>query len=486
MSFGLTFNSPSGGQLVSRMVVNRAASEEDLRKKRMQKAWKRYNSDYPEPLLKNDLDPKAEDNAIISLARRTVDTSAFYLFGTDVGFQAVGDGAQFEVQRDGKNKTKSEADTWLDECWEAQDDGKVPFLLEFATGAGIFGDGFLRVHLPNKQAGEDYPSIAALDAENVTAIYDPANYKRVTQYKIEWHGIDGDNKPVAYRHLITREKNGWYIEEQESRGDARAFSTVYEKRWPYKWCPIFHCKNRPMPFCFYGTSDLEDDVLDLNDNINFTVSNNNRILRAHGHPFQWASGMGGNEIQHIKRDIGSILAIPNPEGELHNLEMVSELTSAFNQLKALREAYHEITSIPEIVSGKVENVGQLSGLALKILYGPLVQLTNVKRELYGRMVSQLNVALLEIGGFKAKKVLNQWPTIIPTNRKEEADTAISLQEAGISKDTTIQELGYDAFDENEKRNEESDAALERQKQAFDRGNLTGDKNPFGDGDGDGE
>ena len=464
MIYSLNGGNGNGGRLVADTQVQRGGNDDYARIRRIGVAWKRYEGYYNKPLLPTDIDPNADDNITINYARQTVDISAFYLFGKEVGFEVDGEG-------------ESDADIWLNDCWNAQPGGKMPFLLEFATGAGVAGDGFIRVMEPDKAEGEIYPRLVDLDAQNVKVIYDAADYKRVRQYKIQWEGFDDDNKPIVYRHLIIKDGGSWYTSEQESRGAARDFVTIRDAvKWPYPFCPIFHTKNRPMPHCFFGTGDIEDDVLRINDNINFVVSNINRILRAHGHPLTYVTGAN---LAEIDRAVGKILSLPNPEAKVDALELISDLASSFDQLKALREAYHELTSIPEIVSGKVENVGQLSGLALQILYGPLTQLTQVKRLLYGAMLQSLNLALLVMGKFTAKEVTNQWPTILPVDRKAEAETAITLQEAGVSKDTTLQELQYDSVSEAEKKAQETAAVLETQKQVFDRGNVPPANNPFG-------
>ena len=322
--------------------------------------------------------------------------------------------------------------------------------------------------------GEAFPRIVCLDAQHVTASWDPADYERVLQYKVQFTGVDPERREaVTYRHLFDRlDGNAWQITEQEARGNSTTFKTTQgPTRWPWPFCPIFHTKNRPFPHSFYGGSDVEADVLVLNDAINFVLSNINRILRAHGHPFTYGTGTGPDTID---RAVGGILWLPNPSAKIQNVEMLSDLTSSQEQLKRLQEAYREMTSIPEIAAGKLESIGQLSGLALQILYGPLVALTNVKRMFYGSMLVQLCKALLTMGGQgDAHAVKIQWPSLLPEDRQEEANTAVSLQAAGVSRDTTISELSYDPEVERKKRAREAQDVADLALAKFDRGEDTG-------------
>ncbi|MBC8140823.1 MAG: phage portal protein [Armatimonadetes bacterium] len=424
--------------------------QERLRFDRIRRAWLRYEGEWEKPLAPTDLDKNGDDNTTVNLARRTVDISAFYLFGKELGFEVDGE-------------SESEAGTWLEDCWESQEDGKMPTLLEFATGAGIAGDGFMRLQEPDKAFGEQYPRIVSLDGQTVTVIWDPMDYKRVREVIIKAGGVDKtENEAVYERHRIMRENGKWVILQEESRGDRAGYAEVSREIWKYDFCPVFHTKNRPLPHSYYGVSDVEDDVLQLNDSINFVISNINRILRAHGHPQQYLTGQ---EVGTFDRAVGGLAVFPNPEARLHSVEMLSDLGSSFEQYKCLQEAYHELTSVPEIASGKLESVGALSGVALQILYAPLVALTTVKRMLFGQMLGQVNRALLEMGGKKVKSVRVQWPDILPKDREAEARTGGLLTDAGVSRDTVLTELGYDAVAEAEKRKKES----EEGRAAFDAG-----------------
>lgn len=445
-----------GGDKVSDLLVVEVDNERRNRKKRIDTGWRRYNGDHPKPLKPSDTDPKADDNTSINLARRAVDIGAFYLFGK---------GLEFEVGDDGAD---DEADAWLDECWKAN--LKASFLLEFAISGGVAGDGFIRVHLP--KPGQPYPRLTSLDASTVDVEWDPTDYREARRILIQFNTVDWEAKRAeVHRHRIERNAQGrWEIIEEVSQGDKTGWLVISTEVWPYDFCPVFHCKNRPMPHAYYGASDIEDDVLGLNEAVNFVLSNINRILRVHGHPQVYIAGQSLKD--KLNRAIDAVLLLPNPEAKVGTVPSVTELGPHFDQLKKLLEAFHELTSVPEIASGKVENIGQLSGLALKILYAPLVQLVEVKRIFYGEMLVALCRALLVIGGFEAEAPVEiQWPEILPDDPKADAEAALAKQEAGVSKDTTIAELGYDAAKEAEKRAAEAQAGADTLARAFNAGNA---------------
>jgi hypothetical protein len=132
--------------------------------------------------------------------------------------------------------------------------------------------------------------------------------------------------------------------------------------------------------------------------------------------------------------------------------MQSDLGSSIQLYLRLREAFHEIARVPEIATGRVEGVGSLSGVALQILYQPLVEKTQTKRRLYGDLLVETNRRLLAIGGFGNDLMTTlHWPELIPGDPEAEAKTLILWQQLGVSQDTILRRLGLDPATEREKR-----------------------------------
>jgi hypothetical protein len=113
--------------------------------------------------------------------------------------------------------------------------------------------------------------------------------------------------------------------------------------------------------------------------------------------------------------------------------------------RRLDEAIHEGSRTPAIATGKVEGIGQLSGVALQILYGPLVQKIEAKRQTYGDMLRLACRHLLELGGFGAEIDVNiVWPEILPQDMQaERAALQVDIGLGVVSKSTVAQKLGYD-------------------------------------------
>jgi hypothetical protein len=189
-------------------------------------------------------------------------------------------------------------------------------------------------------------------------------------------------------------------------------------------------------------------------------------LKYHAHPKTWGRGFQGDQL---KIAVDETLIIPSETGELHNLEMQTDLTSSIEFYNRLKEALHEMSRIPEVATGKLDSLGGLSGLALQILYGPLLEKTEVKRLLYGDMLIELNRRLLEIGNFGSdNRTELHWQAMLPKDEKQQRETALVDQRLGVSKDTLLTQLGYNPDLEREKSAKDTEQLGEQLLTAFDQ------------------
>ncbi len=132
-----------------------------------------------------------------------------------------------------------------------------------------------------------------------------------------------------------------------------------------------------------------------------------------------------------------------------------------------------------MATGKLENIGQLSGRALKVLLGPLIDKTEKKRLLYGGMLREIvqHVLFMQFG--VEHKVKLVWPELIPSDPAEEAATLLLHEQIGVSRATLLAKLGYSPEAEAEQKGKEQEAAVEAMQTQFDRGQMPGGNNPYG-------
>jgi hypothetical protein len=170
----------------------------------------------------------------------------------------------------------------------------------------------------------------------------------------------------------------------------------------------------------------------------------------HSTPKPYATGL---RKQDLEMGTDKMMFLPggmnNIEAKIGLLEMKGDLSGAREYRKDLRQGLAEMTKVPEVATGKVEQTGAIAGVALRILYGPLLDQTGIKQLTYGMLIEEVVMALLIIGGVSGEVVLH-WADPLPANETEAVQVAEGKKRLGVSSDTLISEMGYDPKAEAEK------------------------------------
>ncbi len=427
---------------------NKVVAEEQARTQRYQKVWDAYFGRLPKPLKVKP--NQADDNVALNYVRLIIDAAVAFLFGQEPEFELV-------------NGQESPAEEWLEACW--RENKKMQLLQKLGINGAACGHVFLKITPPAQPGG--YPRLINLSPEYVTVVCDPDDIDLVWRYIIEYPARGKNGERLTVRQTVERETGGWMVTDEVSidDGDWQVRQSIV---WPFTWCPLLDCQNLPSPNEYYGIADVEEDTLALNYALNFTLSNLQRIVRYHAHPKTWGKGISANEL---KIGIDETILLPNPAAELHNLEMTTDLSSLIDLYQRLKEGMHETTRTPEVATGKlVDGTGQLSGVALAILYQPLVQKTNSKRLTYGELLTECNRRLLEMGGYGPDNLTTiYWPELLPKNALEERQVLLLDQQLGASNDSTLTKAGYDPEQERAKRETDGNELGEQLLSAFDQG-----------------
>lgn len=424
----------------------RAVADQELRRpQEIQERWRYYQGDF-DPTLKVEAgDP--DDNVRVNLTGTIVDAGIDFLFGEDLQLELSGEGGR------GSDTTRENR---LIELWG----GMMTTLQKLGLNGGVAGHAILKIAVTE---GQKTPRLVVIDPANYTALWDEDDIDLVVEHRITWTVLR-DAKPVVKRQRWINQGTHWEWVDEESRGDRTTWVSTGQGRWDHEWAPISQCQNLIVPNEFYGRPDLTKDITDANAAINSVLSDLKRTVRLHGHPLYWLSGATGEAL-----DVGPGDAIELPEGaHVGAIETRSDPT-ALELYERLKAALHEQARVPEIAGGKLEGIGQLSGLALQILYGPLIRKTRTKRRLYGDLIREVSMHLQELDGEEPLPVLIHWPNPLPTDEKAEAETAILDHQTGASRQTLLERRGFNAADELARREEEDLRAQETAARAFDAG-----------------
>lgn len=406
--------------------------EERLRRWRC--AWEAYRGDLPDPLKVAMGDP--DDNIKLNLARPVVNAGLHFLFGRDVRLTVAGDEA---------------AQTWLDAAWRMN--RQATTLLNLGKNGALCGHAFVRI-VPDSPLTAPYPRLVVLDPANVAAFWEADDIENIFAYTIEFPDVDRrTGRPLTRRTEIARDGAAWTITDKVAAAGGRWQVVGTPAAWPYPWPPIVHCQNMPCPNEFWGEADLDEDVIAVNRAINTAMSNANRAVRIHAHPWPVGKGLRAEEVD---RSLNALILLQNPNASLDLLQAQGVGAADFELYRHLKEALHAIAETPEIATGRLDNIGQLSGLALQILYGPLLAKTQTKRRTYGDMLQALCARLLELGGYGAgAEVTVGWSDPLPKDAEAERRVAEADRRLGASAATLLERLEMDPIKEQERRAQEA-------------------------------
>ena len=237
--------------------------------------------------------------------------------------------------------------------------------------------------------------------------------------------------------------------------------------WEYPFPPIFHCQNMVIPNDVWGEPDITPDLIGLNNALNLVQSNINRVLKIYGTPFLWGKGISESSID---RSPGKIIILPpTPDATIQAVAIQSDIANALVFADDLRSDMDELTRIPGIATGRIKSMprGNLSGIAIELLFMPESAKTEEKRCTYGELIIDVCKALLVLARIKDDfDITLAWQAPTPHDDLQSMQAAVLKKQIGIS-DTTIQrEQGYDPEEEYKLSQSEDERKVEAAQQAM--------------------
>ena len=417
----------------------RQAEEDDARIKGYKQRWSYYHGDHAKQLATRAGEP--DDNVDINLVRVIVDKGASFLFGKDL---------PMELQ-EGETTPEEEL---LDRTW--QRNRKMTWLGKLGVAGGIFGHAFVKIVPDGIEPG--VARLISIDPEYVEVLWDDEDIDCVLAYDIQWQTRDDQGRVFRRRQVIypDEEQPNWHIDHYVDKpaGRWRSDPENPDMTWGWPFAPIIDCQNIPLPGAYYGLSDVGD--MALQDGVNLLASLSQRILRYHAYPKTYGAGFRAEDFRFSPNDV---TIFQSPEAWIKNLEMQSDL-GALQELLRLFISWDLGTNRVPRIDPAVINVGALSGFALRILYGDLLEKTETKRRTYGDMLVELCRRLLSVAGMGDDHYVTlHWSDPLPEDTRQMTDLAqFQVENELVSKETLREQMGLDHETETERLEAEEAAS----------------------------
>lgn len=442
--------------------LQRNFEDRTTRQDRMKKAWQAYLGEYDPPL--GDLKDKDRKvlplDVIMSMAQVIVDVGASALIVDDV---------QFEIDNTTPQRTPQEEQ--LDVLWEQND--RPTFLQQMAIDGGVCGQVFVRMTL---DPAYPYPRFVLIDPSYVDVYCKPDDFQTHVRYVIQYETRDELDRPVLVESDIARDPSGrfWRMTDRKKLIAGGDWIVTNDLHWNFPWSPIFTTQNLPFPHRVFGLSDIDDCIRRLNQSLNQGLTLTRRREYFLSHQKIWGKGFGAGEVDLTPGKI----PVFGDDGELNAIPEDANFGSNLDMARFIAERTFMQARVPEIATGKLDNVGQLSALAMQVLYGPLLSKTITKRALYGRMLRNLTFRAMEVARVPLDRLpLLIWKSPLPSDPVAERQKYLLEKELGVrSKASIAAELGIDWEHERPLIESEQAEDMARQAQqaeleqrAFDRG-----------------
>lgn len=416
---------------------NQARIQGYIRLKRMYDGW---------AVRRNKLGVSEWKTLRYNLSRPIVNISSDFLAAKEITWMVEEDKARTEL---------------LQEIW-TESGGSATFMENALLGA-ILGDACVIIE---KENPETLTKLKWLDPSMCYPEFEPHDYETLKALIIAYDVVNGEGKTQKYQEEWRGGKVTCYLDDKVTESytyDEKAFGGV----------PAVWIRNQRVKGDIFGRSDIQP-IIDLVEEYDHLCQKMTRVIDYYGSPNIYVKGVTKKQIEMSKGE-RTMYFLP-VDAEMGFVEWKGSAPGIEEHMNRVRETLSELSETPQIAFSKVDSgVSNVSGVALKILYGPLLAKTERKRQSWGPSLEKIMKMALIAEGFtdiKQDDIYIEWLSPLPENPVEDWSVATSQQNAGVSQSQTLKERGYteqeiQGFQEENLKKEEE--AMDIQLKKFNAG-----------------
>lgn len=304
-------------------------------------------------------------------------------------------------EEDNDPETPQDVTNFLNDVWDNHND-RLMFAIEMGQTKSVTGEAWVQVKLekPTDENWKDpfgeYPEgrirIINMSPKHMFPEYDPHDMTKLTKLTV-MYPIKVLDKTLITKKPVTRTKvfkTVWTdknITISETGEEERVIPNSYGV------IPFVHIKNYPLASSPRGMSDLED-IIPLNVELNLKNSDISEIIDYHSAP---VTVVYGANISSLEKGANKMWGGLPTDAKIENLTMNTDLGASINYAESTKQAIHEIGCIPQNALGDIQAISNTSGVALQIMYMPLLERTRIKRLGSNDGIQKINKLVLLMG-----------------------------------------------------------------------------------------
>jgi hypothetical protein len=304
-------------------------------------------------------------------------------------------------------------------------------LLENALACSIYGD------LVGLATADDQqrPKIEFVDPNIATPLFDGADYSCLRSLEIAYEQMTDNGEVLTRREMWEPHRMEAFVGDKQVREDSRTYDFL-----PAVWIRNSSVKGLP-----FGISDVEP-ILELVEEYDHLASKQTRIVDYYASPNIYFSG-ASKPTAGTDKQVGTVYYLPE-NGKAGFLEWSGPGPAIEDQLTRVRNAIAEVSQVPAVAFGQADSGATgISGVAIKILYGPLTNKALRKAACWGPCLEYLMWLCLRQSGFKnlsLEEVNASFQSAIPVDDVSITTDAVARVGGGIlSKRSAMNQTGVE-------------------------------------------
>lgn len=229
------------------------------------------------------------------------------------------------------------------------------------------------------------PRVVSVNPAHCFPFWNPRNPEELLQLLIQFPIPDPDdpaNSEILLSYLITAsEWKIWYDDKLVSRQPN-----------PFKQVNAVHVPNFLLAASSFGQSDIHQ-IIPLNEEYNRALNQVRNITAYHGEPTTVVFGAKVGDLEKGAKKVWSNLPV---DARVENLKMDIMPQALEFYLKELRQSIAVLSNTPYLLMNSEHlSISNTSGIALELLFQPLIQKTLRRRLTYTPGFQRVNVLLLK-------------------------------------------------------------------------------------------
>jgi hypothetical protein len=297
-----------------------------------------------------------------------------------------GKGVQFRSPKE----TEAIVPDLLERVWEI-DNNKATVLWEIGQQGTVSGDCFIKIAYEEEYkdpAGRLHPGrvrILPLNSSFCFPEFHPHDRERLIRFKLKYRfwgtSLEGTRQVFTYTEILTDDIIEEYINDE----------LIDSRPNPLGVIPVIHIPNVRISGSPWGLSDC-NDIISINRTYNETATDIADIVNYHAAPVTVIIGAKASQLEKGANKVWG--GLPK-EARVENLEGGAQgLKGAMEFMDMLKKAMHEMVGVPETALGQAMPVSNTSGVALSIMFQPLMNRYHQKIIQYSHGLERINELIL--------------------------------------------------------------------------------------------